>query len=107
MRLKMFVLSIVFCGIVRSEEPQTIVLQKPPKSIAEALERFDDDTKAANKAMTKAESDWAARIERLEAVVIDQLKRLAKQHASGGDIAKASDAWTEVLHLDANDNDAK
>lgn len=118
MRLLVLILWVsISVGVIADEPPvlptktppakEQIVLEDGPLTSDQVLAQFAERSKAAEAVLNEAQWQFNKTMESIEEATVDELKRVARNDASKGEIASATEIWTEVLKLRPQDEDAK
>lgn len=98
-----FVTALAFCCASELAAQQA----QPPKSKAEILKALSQKTEQLDKTLEQMKEKHAKATKNAEADAVTKLKKLAQTEASGGEIAEATETWTDILEIDTTDVEAK
>lgn len=106
--------ALVWFATAYGDEPSSddnakpaIVLEESPGNVEEAVKRLGGRTKELDDKLTEIQAAHQKATQEAEAKAIVWLKQIARFEVGNGQLAKATEAWTEVLKLDTSDNEAR
>ncbi|WP_417745974.1 hypothetical protein [Rosistilla oblonga] len=104
------------CGFIRADEPAVyatddakpeVVLEDAPTRVEEAMKRLGGRTKKLDDKLAVIQAAYLKATRDAETKTIGWLKQIARFEVGNGQLAKATEAWTEVLKLDSSDKEAR
>tara|TARA_A100001391_G_scaffold181437_2_gene147418 strand:- start:464 stop:1168 length:705 start_codon:yes stop_codon:yes gene_type:complete len=107
-------LAVSIPAVTNSDEPEsspepsaTIPLEDSPTTVDAALKRLSAKTGKLDDRLAEIQEAHEKAVNEAKTETIGYLKTIARDFASQGEIAEATKAWTEVIKLDADNEDAK
>lgn len=91
----------LFSGELAAQQPP------PQKSRVEILKSLSEKTQKLDTTLEKMKEKHANATSAAETEAVKKLKTLAQTEAGRGEIAEATETWTDVLEVDATDLEAK
>jgi len=106
MRWPLIAIAVMLTGSVFSDRLPAQQTQ-PPKSKAEILKQLHEKEQKLDEALEKMREKHAQATSQAEADAVKKLKKLAQTEAGNGEIAEATETWSDVLEIDPSDFEAK
>lgn len=94
-------------AVIFAARPGLAQAPQPAETQVDVLRDFTAEKKKLNDYVEQMREKHAVAVKQAKQKAIDELKKLAGAEAGSGEIAKATDTWSQVLQLAPDDNDAK